>query len=792
MSKDEIQGSFASLRMTKVIAALHHQLIRSGFCNNVAMGLTVLEFVRKWNASQLTERQGSQPHFRDLCDMLGVLYPTESDEIGNNYTFEKRVSKLWGGRGSVDVWKRGYFAWEYKSKGEDLRKAYQQVSNYHEDLGNPPLLVVCDFVRFEVHTKFENSPTRVYAFVLDDLLVNRDTATCALPPLEVLRALFGDYNPLRPENTAARVTRAAASDLLRLATRLQLESRAEKLSREQIAHFLMRTVFCLFADSIGLLPKHTFRDLVLSDDRFRPTLIRRKLRVLFQAMAEKDGIYGPHTIPWFNGGLFTDDWVIELDLGDLGILASAAQHDWSHIEPTIFGTLFERSLDAAKRSLIGAHYTSTEDILLLVNPVVMVPLERRWAAVKAEAEAALAAEGDANGRLALDRPALHILTAWVEELAKLRVLDPACGSGNFLYVALRRLLDLWWEAQRFAVDHKLALLLEPIPSPVQLYGIETDFYAHEIASVVVWIGFLQWKHEHGVVTQKEPLLEKLTNIEKGDAILRYDAEGKPYEPEWPAAEFVVGNPPFLGGSRLRLELGQGYVDALQQLYESRVAPDADLVVYWFERARIQIKNGTLGRVGLLATQAIRGGVNRQVLKSIKQTGDIFMAWQDRKWQLEGAAVHVSIIAFDDGSETIRTLDDSPVSSIFTNLTHGTDTASAAVLLENDSLCFRADEKGGPFDLNDLEARALLQMSVNVNGRPNSDVLRPWINADDITGRPCGRWIIDFFNLSQEEASFYEGPFEELRRRIAAEQALVGKTSKKKKRVSIPRMRWWLH
>ena len=320
-------------------------------------------------------------------------------------------------------------------------------------------------MRFEVHTKFENAPTRVYKFTLDDLLIARDTPTSALPPAEVLRALFTDYNVLRPDRTAARVTRAAAGDLLRLATRLELDTRAEPLTREQIARFQMRIVFCLFADSIGLLPKHVFRDLVLSDDRFSPTLFRRKLRPLFQAMSEKEGIFGSHTILYFNGDLFNGEGPIELDKTDLDILASAAGHDWSHIEPTVFGTLFERSLDAAKRSLIGAHYTSTEDILLLVNPVVMTPLERRWAAVRAEAEAALAAEPKDPGRLQLDRPALGILTAWVEELATVRVLDPACGSGNFLYVSLRRLLDLWWEAQRFATEHRLALLLEPIPGP---------------------------------------------------------------------------------------------------------------------------------------------------------------------------------------------------------------------------------------------------------------------------------------------------------------------------------------
>jgi hypothetical protein len=342
-------------------------------------------FVRKWNASRLTERSSAQQHFRDLCEVLAVEHPTEADVEGSNYTYEKRVTKVGGGEGFADVWKRGWFAWEYKSKGGNLSEAYKQLNGYHEALENPPLLVVCDFTRFEVHTKFENLPSRVYAFTLDDLLGARDTATSALPPLEVLRHVFGDYNQLRPTVAAARVTEAAARDLLRLVQSLETkyERAADPPSRERIAHFVMRLVFCLFADSIGLLPDNVFRKLVKSGLQSRAKF-HKKLRLLFEAMRDEGGIFGADDIRWFNGGLFNDSSVLELDHGELSILKSASDHNWAHIEPVIFGTLFERSLDAAKRSMIGAHYTSSEDILLLIEPVVMDPLRRRWAAVTDE------------------------------------------------------------------------------------------------------------------------------------------------------------------------------------------------------------------------------------------------------------------------------------------------------------------------------------------------------------------------------------------------------------------------
>ena len=668
------------------------------------MPLSLAEFVERWKAVTLTERAAAQSHFIDLCRVLGEPHPAAADHTGESFTFEKPVSKLHGGKGFADVWKRGFFAWEYKGKHKDLAAAYHQLADYRDDLENPPLLVVCDMDIFEVHTNFTGTQTRVYRFTLSDLLTSAPTPNCALPPLEVLRALFTEPEQLRPEAAARRVTEQAAAEFAKLAASL----RQRGIDSERAAHFLMRLLFCLFADSIGLLPDKLFRQM-LHLSRDRAASFTRKLRQLFAAMSTKGSNFGMYDIHYFNGGLFADDEVFELSVWDLGTLRAAAGLDWSTVEPAIFGTLFERSLDPDKRSQLGAHYTSKQDILLIVEPVVMAPLESRWRQVKAEAEelAAKAKEAKGGAYNKLRAQLQDKLFAWVEELAKVRILDPACGSGNFLYVALRRMLDLWKEAYVFAAGHGLPTFLPFQVTPAQLYGLETNVYAHELASVVVWIGYLQWLNDNGIGWPTEPILRKLDNIQHRDAILAHDADGKPVEPAWPEADFIIGNPPFLGGNRIRQELGDTYVEPLFALYEGRVPHFADLVCYWFEKARAQIEIGKSKRAGLLATQGIRGGANRAVLERILEGGGIFMAWSDRPWILDGASVRVSLVGFDKGLQAGRTLDGNPVSVIHANLTSESKTTAAIALAENSGTCFMGASPKGPFDIDQQIAMKML-------------------------------------------------------------------------------------
>jgi type II restriction/modification system DNA methylase subunit YeeA len=745
------------------------------------------ELVHRWSGSRLGERQGAQQHFLDICAALGEKPPAHHDQTGESFTFEKHVSKALGGTGYADVWKRNFFAWEYKGPHKNLTVAYRQLLEYRDDLENPPLLVVSDFERFEVHTCWNATRPRKFEFHLSDLLRHEPTLTCPIPPQDVLRAVFQDPEQLRPEHVSAKVTEAAALRFSQLAERLELEG-PHRLTGEgkiEVAHFFMRLLFCLFADSVKLLPEHLFRKLV-EENRSNPNRFVKKLRGLFQAMAKPDGTFGPYDISWFNGGLFDDrDVVLDLTRADMDILYEVSRLDWSSIEPAIFGTLFERSLDSAKRKLIGAHYTSSADIRLLIEPVMMKPLRERWMQVLAGLrvleeklkDAPLVAYRKIRGQME------ERLVEWIHELSSVRVLDPACGSGNFLYVALRELLDLWLAAARYAAERGLKTILPKTVGPHQLYGIESDFYAHQLASIVVWIGYLQWRHESGQGFDDHPVLKKLENIEHADAILRYSLK-EAYEPDWPEADYIIGNPPFLGGKMLRRELGDERVDDLFLVYDGRVSAQADLVTYWFEKARALVEAGKVKRAGLLATQAIRDGANRLVLDRMLATTSIFWAQSNLPWTLEGAAVRISMVAFDNGAETTRMLDGREVVVIHADLTSAANVASAQRLKENAGLCFMGSTKVGAFELSREDGERMLRMPLNPNGRPNSDVVRPWVNGQDLTGRPRGRYIIDFgTSMSETQAALYETPFEYVKRHV--------KPKRVKNRRSIRARRWWL-
>jgi type II restriction/modification system DNA methylase subunit YeeA len=239
----------------------------------------------------------------------------------------------------------------------------------------------------------------------------------------------------------------------------------------------------------------------------------------------------------------------------------------------------------------------------------MQPLRREWEAVKAEAapmreqyDAALASGSRRDIKTFGDR--LHTLRERI--LSRLRgvtVLDPACGSGNFLYVSLQLLKDLEKEVIHHPLWHDLPLAI-PEVHPRQLYGIEINPIAHDLASIVVWIGYIQWQQNNGYLSFQEPILEPLDNIRQMDAILAFDEDGNPVEPEWPSVDVIVSNPPFLGDKKMRAELGDEYVDALRALYEDQIPGQSDLVCYWFEQARQMIEQGRARRAGLLATNSI--------------------------------------------------------------------------------------------------------------------------------------------------------------------------------------------
>ncbi|MBN1304982.1 MAG: class I SAM-dependent DNA methyltransferase, partial [Anaerolineales bacterium] len=534
------------------------------------------EFVSKWRGVELKERSFYQEHFLDICSLVGHATPAAFDPKGERFTFEAGA-----GRGFADVWKRGFFAWEYKGDRRDLEKAYDQLLRYREALENPPLLIVADTHLIRIHTNFTNTVKREYEIALDDLLKP--------DKLELLRCAFCEPQRLKAPETPEQVTEQAAKEFGRLAEILRKWGEDPAHS----AHFLIRLLFCLFAEDIGLLPKDLFTRLV-AQTRRNSKAFSAQLRQLFAAMATGSW-FGIDEIAHFDGGLFDDDFVLEMESDGIEILSAVSGLDWSSIEPSILGTLFERSLDPGKRAQLGAHYTSREDILLIVEPVLMAPLRRRWEEVQKEARDLASKRDEAtrrSDRTKLENEISRLLEAFAGEIRAVRVLDPACGSGNFLYVALRQLLELWREVSNLAGELGLPLMLPTsAPSPEQLYGIEVNEYAHELAQATIWIGYIQWLRENGFGRPPEPILKKLDNIKRMDAILAYDEDGRPVEPEWPEAEVVIGNPPFLGGSKLRRELGNDYVNDLWRLYNGRVDKTADLVTYWFERSWQNICDG---------------------------------------------------------------------------------------------------------------------------------------------------------------------------------------------------------
>jgi type I restriction-modification system DNA methylase subunit len=394
--------------------------------------------------------------------------------------------------------------------------------------------------------------------------------------VEILRQAFNNPETLKPAETTEQVTKASAKQFVAVANLLQ-KYEEKKLDPERLAHFIIRFLFCLFAEDLVLLPDKVFTNLVkqnLPAEQFR-----QSLKNLF-AIMRTGGMFGFTHIPHFNGGLFDDDFVPD-ELPDIApSLRDASIQDWSSIDPSIFGSIFEEILDEdkRKRAQLGAHYTSKEDILLVIEPVLMQPLREKWQNLKFQAESAT--------HTGNSKEAFTLLKGFSNEVASIRVLDPACGSGNFLYVSLRQLLDL----QKEIITLAARLNLPNIPltaGPQQIYGIEINSYAHELAQITVWIGYLQWRAENGFAEMDEPILKPLHQIENKDAII--DAKiGK--EPEWPNVDVIVGNPPFLGGRKMRTEFGDNYTDQLFNLYRQRLPNGSDLVCYWFEKARAQIEN----------------------------------------------------------------------------------------------------------------------------------------------------------------------------------------------------------
>ena len=477
--------------------------------------MTPQEFIAKWGAPggnpgpayYLNEEQGAQSHFLDLCELLDVPKPGSAE----GYRFEEK-SRIIGGRtGYADVCLPGVFAWENKAPGKNLDAALQQLLTYSLALNNPPLLVVSDRLTTRIHTRFTGHPSETHEVRIGEL---DQPETRAL-----LRRVWTDPNSFRPRRTCRDITEAAARSFATLAE--QLRSRGHH--PDTVAHFLTQCLFCFFAEDVGLLPARMFERLV-GNRQITSERLTAGLDSLFVTMRD-GGLYGPDDIPWFNGGLFRRIDVPKLEILDITELRNAAGLNWSAIDVSIFGTLFERGLDPAKRSQLGAHYTDPATIRRLIEPVIERPLRGDWereAAVLSALMAKSTRKGDKHHRAARER-----FVRWLERLKAYRVLDPACGSGNFLFVGLKALKDIEHRCHLDAAALGLDREADLVTGPHNVLGIELNEYAAELARVTVWIGELQWRLAHGYPFKTNPVLEPLDHIECRDALLAFASPAEP-------------------------------------------------------------------------------------------------------------------------------------------------------------------------------------------------------------------------------------------------------------------------
>ncbi len=743
--------------------------------------MTPKEFVNKWASTTLGELQSGQAHFLDVCRLVGVEMPGGDGrtESGDTFVFEQSL-KQDSGHGRADVFYEDHFAIEYKAadKYKDLNTAYQQLLQYRENLSNPPLLVVTDINHWEIHTNFPNTQKRVYAFNHSEIASDAEKRGW-------LRDMFHAPARLHPGRHTEQVTKEAAQVFRLIADNM----REWEADPRRIAFFLTKQVFCLFAEDVGLLPTAAnspqgIFSHIIKQARGKPKVFKQYVHNLFVAMNNGGNIL-MREIPYFNGTLFNVVTVEELSHEAIQALEKAGLLNWEAIEPSIFGTLFERSLDPNKRAQLGAHYTSREDILLIVEPVLMQPLRYQWDTVQLEAAPIRERYDNARTGRAKTNATNQLLELRERILKRIRettVLDPACGSGNFLYVSLQMLMDL----EKVVIQHPLWAGLQMATRevhPRQMYGIEIDPIAHALASIVVWIGYIQWRINNGYGQEfAKPILEQLQhNIVCKDAILTSDDEGNPTEPDWPTVDVIVGNPPFLGNRKMRPELGDDYVDALVQHFKSDFGHHTpDLVCYWHQKALNHLLAGKGKRVGLLATNSIRGGTNRQVLNHIVDKAQIFNAWADRHWILDGAAVRVSMICFDNGTEDTIRLDNTPVKSVFSDLTADVDITGANIIADNSKLSFQGIIKRGPFDIDESKALSWIKAD-----QINMNVLKPIANGIDITRRPRRMWIIDFgVDTSLDDARRFSQPFKYIEENV--------KPMRQETKQANSREFWWLH
>lgn len=834
---------------------------------------SITDFVDAWKASGGAERANYQLFLSELCDQLGVSRPepTKPDDCENAYVFERTVTFQHGDGNTspnyIDLYKRGCFVLEAKqgsdkataplfpelakklktgtarrgTKGWDkaMQAAKNQAERYAKALptteGWPPFLVVVDVGHsIELYSEFSCTgkvylpfpDPRSHRISLGDL--TKDEVR------ELLWKVWTEPHSLDPAKRTAKVTREVADRLARLAKSLETSG----YSAERVGNFLKRCLFTMFAEDIGLIPSNCYTELLESlrgsADKYAPMA-----ESLWQTM--RDGGFSPvlrEKLLRFNGGLFEDAEAIPLSDEQLEMLVLAGKADWRDVEPAIFGTLLERALDPTERHHLGAHYTPREYVERLVLPTVVEPLRSDWEAVLAAA-VSLASQ-DKN------QEAIAQLKEFHHRLCNVKILDPACGSGNFLYVTFEHLKRLEGEVldalEGFGETQDLLGLEGTTVDPHQLLGIEVNPRAAAITDMVLWIGYLQWHYRtRGNVQPPEPVIKKFRNIECRDAVLTWDhtesvlddngnsislwdgtttkvhpVTGEqvpdeaarvpllsyvcPRKADWPECDYIVGNPPFIGNKRMRLSLGDGYVEALRNVWTD-VPDTSDYVMYWWHKAAELTRTGQLQQFGLITTNSLRQTFSRKVIQhhiAAKPPLTLEYAIPDHPWvdSADGADVRIAMTVGSSGNgigrvaqvmseevandgEIAVTLQER-VGEVHADLTVGPPVSKAQNLQANSGVCFQGmNLVGKGFRLSTQE---VVDLGYDPTNLPPE--IKAHCNARDLMqkGEPC--FVIDFFGYSADEArQRHPALYQRLLDRVKPERDQNKRESRKRN--------WWL-
>ncbi|GAB7024748.1 class I SAM-dependent DNA methyltransferase [Salidesulfovibrio brasiliensis] len=799
------------------------------------------QFINRWKGSGGAELANSQSFLKELCALLDVPEPEPAkDDISQNeYVFERDVDFHHAdgsiSKGRIDLYKRQCFVLESKqgvlrqeqidslaqsstkrkkgtavrnTKGWDeaILKAFGQAERYVRALpapeGRPPFILVVD-VGFTIDVYSEFSCTGGDYIPFPDPGTNRihlnDLESEEIR--ERLKLIWTDPFALDPSRRAAKVTRHIASRLAKLAKSLE----AAGHSPTDVSGFLMRCLFTMFAEDVQLLPKDSFTDL-LKSMRSSPEEFPPMVEELWGKM-DTGGFSTAlrQKIKHFNGGLFAEHSALPLDEQQLELLIDAADSDWRDVEPAIFGTLLERALDPRERHKLGAHYTPRSYVERLVIPSLMTPLRREWEAVQTAAVTLMNQDKKEK--------ALENVQAFHRKLCKLHILDPACGSGNFLYVALEHLKRL--EGEILSLEQKLGFSWMKLEgggltvSPDQFLGLEVNPRAAAIAELVLWIGYLQWYFRTWKdVSPAEPIIRDFKNIKCQDALLTWkkvepvlDDDGNPvcrwdgqttkkhpttgqevpdetalvptlryHEPKpasWPKADYIIGNPPFIGASTMRRSLGNGYVDALREAYPD-IPSSCDFVMYWWDHAARLVRNGSARRFGLIATNSLRQTFNRRIVKHHMEASSslsLSFAIPDHPWvqESDGAAVRISMsvgMAGDAKGQLCHVVEEKQVhdigydvvlakhkGKIHSDLTIGADVADTTPLTSNIGISSRGVQLMGSGFIVTREQATDLGLG-RVPGLERH--IRQYRNGKDLNDKPRGVMVIDLYGLEPHE------------------------------------------